>query len=133
MNIGRSLGHCDQIHFFLLMAVLVWSLRSFFFSLFFVCVCSFINSSVSNRNSTLHFLSSFYGAEKKMMIHLGVKLLPPPRIVLSLSNFLFIRRLRYTLSPFLSLYIIFQPNPLTLSVSRNKETCKSKQATTNRC
>jgi hypothetical protein len=73
------------------------------------------------------------GLKKKMMIHLGVMLLPPARIVLSLSLvFFFIRRLRYTLALFLFLYITFQPNPLTLSVSRNKETCRSKQATTNR-
>jgi len=107
--------------------------KEFFFSLFFVCVCSFIDSSVSNRNSTLHFLSSFYGAEKKDDdSSRGEAAAATPDCSLSLSNFLFIRRLRYTLAPFLSLYITFQPNPLTLSVSRNKETCKSKQATTNR-
>ncbi len=76
--------------------------------------------------------------KKKMMIHLRGDAAaaaadgPDCSLSLSLVFFSFIRRLRYTLAPFLSLYIKFQPNSLTLSVSRNKETCKSKQATTNR-
>lgn len=105
--------------------------KEFFFSFFFffvMFVSLSINSSVSNRNSTLQF-HLFHGAKKKMMIHLGVIVLPSPRIVLSLP-FFFIRRRRYIFAPFLFLYIIFQPNSLTLSVSRHKETSESKQATT---
>ena len=120
------------------------SLRNFFFVFFCFFslpdVCFIISSSVSNRNSTLlsqHYMGLNKEREKKKttkrMNHRGLPRLLP-RIVLSFSRFhssspsLHTRSLSLSLSR--SLYITFQPSSLTLSVSRNKETCESKHTTT---
>lgn len=83
-------------------------------------------SGVSNRN--LYFCR--VSQEKNVMIHLGVLLLLPPLprglfslpLSLSLSSYFF----SFVVFVTHSLYITFQPDSLTLSVSRNKETYKKK-------